>query len=292
MVSYPVLTPQQQKGLPALIKPAQKLPQQFEDSSHQVWVCQTADENLVLKTCNHDSIRHSVFWQGMERLFDIGFPQSLGESQQTYQFIAEQGYFKIPEHVSSESESYVLVKFLTGKDLDANAVEDHWVIGLAQQLNQLHSQTHSSWGVLTNPCFRADQWSDRLVATLTALAEQQPIDQKLLQQAIEQAQAIESTHFVPIMPDLRWDQCRQLDDDQIALLDLDAFVIGTKELELILLEYLLDKRQAQLFEQHYQHEIHRTELAKIRIAYRLLLFLMNVLGEQDIEQWMSASTKF
>jgi hypothetical protein len=292
LVSYPVLTPQQQKGLPALIKPVQQLPQQFEDSSHQVWVCQTADEYLVLKTCNHDSIRHSAFWQGMECLFDIGFPTSLGESEQTYLYLAEHGHFKIPEHISSDSESYVLVKFLEGKDLDANAVQDHWVIELAQQLSQLHSQTHSSWGSLSNPCFQVDQWSERLVITLTALAEQQMVDQKIVQQAIEQAEAIETTCFVPIMPDFRWDQCRQLDDGRIALLDLDAFVIGSKELELILLEYILDKRQAQLFEQHYQHKIDWTELNNVRIAYRLLLFLMNVLGEQDIEKWMSAPSRF
>ena len=111
-------------------------------------------------------------------------------------------------------------------------------------------------------------------------------------EALNQVTGISVENFVPIMPDLRWDQFLQYDGKLSALVDLDAFVFGPRELELVLLEYLLDQQQAELFMLHYQQMHAMPDLSEVRTAYRLLLFLMNVLGEKNIDIWMQASIRF
>jgi hypothetical protein len=94
------------------------------------------------------------------------------------------------------------------------------------------------------------------------------------------------------MPDLRWDQFLENDGKLSALVDLDAFVFAPRELDFILLEYLLNQQQARVFAQQYQQSHSLPDLSVVRKPYRLLLFLMNVLGEEDIDTWMQAAARF
>ena len=63
-------------------------------------------------------------------------------------------------------------------------------------------------------------------------------------------------------------------------------MIGPRELELVLLEYLLTPQQAEVFLNVYQSYLPWPDLSNQRLSYRLLLFLMNVLGETDIDKWL------
>jgi hypothetical protein len=120
------------------------------------------------------------------------------------------------------------------------------------------------------------------------LAQQQGlINHVQVKLAIEQAEKITPNYFVPIMPDLRWDQFRVLDDGRLALLDLDAFVVGPRELELVLLEYIIDKPHHDLFKEDYQKQLDYPDLTMVRLSYQVLLFAMNVLGETDLTKWLS-----
>ncbi len=95
------------------------------------------------------------------------------------------------------------------------------------------------------------------------------------------------------MPDLRWDQFLiKNDNPKLALLDLDAFVFAPRELDFILLEFLLDQQQIQCFTEVYSKYHAIPDLEYARPAYRLLLFFMEVLGEQDIDKWMMQQTRF
>ena len=54
----------------------------------------------------------------------------------------------------------------------------------------------------------------------------------------------------------------------------------------VLLEYLLDQQQIEFFTEVYSKYHVMPDLEYARPAYRLLLFFMEVLGEQDIDKWM------
>jgi hypothetical protein len=94
------------------------------------------------------------------------------------------------------------------------------------------------------------------------------------------------------MPDLRWDQFLQHANKLTTLVDLDAFVYGPREVELVLLEYLFNDHQAKLFEKVYGQFQPIPALKQVRKSYRLLLFLMNVLGEGDLNKWMKTSGRW
>jgi len=288
-VSYPKLTAQQQESLPLLITPALAIPSQFDDSTHKLWRCETEQGSLILKACDHDSIQKSAFWQGMNSLFSVDFPRSLRNIDAIYSKISENEAVTVPLFIAAESNSYVLAEWLEGDAVLAEDVTDVMVIQLAEHLGKLHAQVKTTWGPIHQANLGAEQWGSRLYNTIQNLADNSStaIPNDFVTSCSQQVEAMEVEQFSPIMIDLRWDQFLQQDNRLKALVDLDAFVYGPKELELVLLEYLLNAEQAALFKQHYQQYAEFRDLSSIREVYRLLLFLMNVLGETDLDRWLA-----
>lgn len=292
MVTYPELSAQQQSNLPILSKQAIPLASQFEDSTHRLWRCETEAGALILKVCNHDSIQQSAFWQGMNSLFNVDFPRSLRNIATIYSKISENTAVTVPRFIAAESNSYVLAEWLEGDAALTEDVTDVMVIQLAEHLGKLHTQVQTTWGPMQQAKLGAKQWSSRLYKTIQDLADNSSatIPNNVMTLCLQQAEAMEVEQFSPIMLDLRWDQFLQQHNRLTALVDLDAFVYGPKELELVLVEYLLNADQAALFKQHYQQYVELKDLSSTRGSYRLLLFLMNVLGETDLDYWLLRPT--
>lgn len=302
MVNYPSLTPTQQKDLPALTQPASPISAKFEDSTHQLWQCRTVDGAMMLKVCNRKTVEASSFWQEINSLFDLSFPACLEDMAAIYQRVEQLSPLMVPDYIASAfaevtsnistsniPASYILVRLIAGEDINVDGISDQLVQDLAVHISDCHRHKNAKWGRLLKPQFTEDQWSIRLQDTLKKLAATQTIPQPVLQEALQQAKVISSQiECVPIMLDLRWDQFLQQNGKLTAIVDLDAFVTGPRVLELVLLEYLLDKPQAAIFKKQYEKTHLIPDLTHVRTAYRLLLFLMNVLGETDIEQWMNA----
>ena len=225
----------------------------------------------------------------MNTLFKANFPDNLQHIATICQQITATSPLTIPDTIAAQANSFVLASWLEGDTVDADNITDTMVSQLAEHLGQLHQQTQTTWGSFHQPSLSFEQWPIRLQETIKTLAEDhsQPIPADILNTALQQAKAIEVDEFVPIMPDLRWDQFLQQNDRLSALVDLDAFVFGPKGIELVLLEYLLSEQQAEIFNRHYQQYAHIPDLTPFRISYRILLFLMNVLGEDDLNNWLA-----
>lgn len=294
MVSYPDIPESYQHNLPALTAPAVPIPPAFSDSTHQLWACETVDGPMVLKNCQTDVIHTSAFWQGMNYLFKVQFPDSLDSMPETATDLRQLGTLVVPEVVAAASGRFVLTRTLSGQDVDASLVTDEVVSQLARHLGQLHQQQSEIWGHFPAPHLVAQDWPVRLQATLTLLNQQSPppVPDSIFNPVMSKAADINPGMFVPVMPDLRWDQFRLLPDNRLAVLDLDAFVTAPAALELTLLEYLLDASQAEVFARTYQQYQPLLLSAQEREVYRLLLFMMYVLGEQDVSRWMTAPTRF
>ncbi len=293
MIVYPQLTATEQLALPALTAEPTAMPRKFDDSTHQLWHCETVDGPMVLKVCNHAAVAESGFWQAINVLFGADFPNNLKLADKTYRCLAEKGALVIPELIASNTNRFVLTRFLVGADISPTQVNHEMVLQLANHISQLHHYQYNRWGDLHTPSQASADWASRLQQVLQMLAKKSEllVPESILQEMVNQAGSIEETTFVPIMLDLRWDQFRLLNHAQsnnnMALIDLDAFVIGPPSLELILLEYLLSPEQFELFKQQYTTHHHWPEYTLQKSCYQLLLFLMNVLGETNLERWMS-----
>ena len=292
MPLYPQLSLNQQQFLPTLIK-ATQWPAQYEDSTHQLWHCDTVAGEYMLKVCNSNSVTRSFFWQGMLHLFDVQLPAQLGLFKTVYNTVEQLGTLCIPNYIASTSANktnnepaFILTKMMIGYGIAVNDINDGMVKALAQHISQLHLAQQPLWGKAVQPEFALNDWSKRLQITLKILAKQQAIPNSLLDEALAQAKDITVNFTVPIMLDLRWDQFLQQEGRLTTLVDLDAFAYAPRELELVLLEIILNGQQAKLFIKHYQQQHLLPDLSSVRTVYRLLLFLMNVLGEKNINIWM------
>ena len=288
MLSYPQISAAEQASLPKLIAEPIAMPNIFADSTHTLWHCQTTEGEMVLKVCNVATVAKSSFWLGLNHLFAVDFPKNLENIHLTHDFLMQNGALEVPELIAAKANQYVLTRFLAGVDLEANAVDDRWVIALAKHIAKLHQRTYKNWGSLYAPQFAAEDWPKRLYETLKYLATKtdSQISAPLLRDILAQANNIKEIEFVPMMLDLRWDQLRILDDENLALIDLDAFVIGPKNLDLVLLRYVLPPAQLVLFKREYCQTHPWPDAAAQTPCYQLLLFLMNVLGETDLKSWM------
>ncbi len=271
---------------------ATHITQRFDDSTHELWLLESSASSSFLKICSNTS---SPFWQIMQSLFDFDLPQQIGNFAQLYRFIDAATPLQIPTIVtavsaqqkdnSSYHNAYIVSSLVTGEAVDKpNLI---MVEQLAEHIAGLHQHTFTSWG-----CFYGSpnnkQWPETLVHILQDFSAQQTIPTEYLAEAIDACQHIETAEFVPIMPDLRWDQFLQEDGELTALVDLDAFVSAPRELDFVLLEYLLSAEHYAHFCQCYSTVLTIPDISEVRPAYRLLLFLMQVLGETDIDTWMNA----
>ena len=303
MFTYPLLTPTEQANLPSLTITPTALPSQFEDSTHQVFLCDTVDGRMVLKVCDETAVEKSGFWQGANLLFGANFPNNLAQIEHTHELLSEQGLYAVPDFMaSSRSDSehgFVLTRFVEGVDVTAEQVTDAMVLQLAEHIAQLHQQVQPTWGRLHieshKPTYEATEWGKRLQATLAALADKSAVSipESILQDVLSRASQLQETEFVPMMLDLRWDQFRRIGNGQakeqsgeLALIDLDAFVIAPRALDLVLLKYILTPPQFALFKATYTTSHDWPDYSAQKPCYQLLLFLMQVLGETDLAQWV------
>ena len=283
------------------------IPQAFSDSTHHLWRLQGSTEtheNHFLKVCSNTE---SPFWQIMNKLFEFDLNTEIAYFPHNYEFIDQACSLEIPELVKAESitnkKAFILTSELNGSAIDSN-INDQMVQQLASHLAELHSNKIPTWGSLNTPKFNTSTWSNRLRSTLInsdkkwggvllkSNNDSNANSKNYLKQALEACSDIKAIDFVPMILDLRWDQFWQQDNSITALVDLDAFVYAPRELDFVILEYLLTSNQVSFFKETYvkQHAI--PNLNESRLAYRLLLFYMQILGETDLDVWMNRKALF
>lgn len=303
----------QADGLPPiakrdLIMQSQQLsvmPRPFSDSTHLLWQGFWPEKAQwgVIKVCLPEQLADSPFWQGMHGIFGLALPEEMAHYTAVYAQVAAWTPLQVPVlwEAGSAQAGYggwlwaqkVEGELKTPPSSDTDALER-----LAEHLNALQAQQSDRFGPLFEAVYPAEQWGNRVLATLVALAARADVD--LQPYADEMAvfrgfyagRAEADWRFVPIMPDLRWDQFLFRQNKLAVLVDLDAVVWGVPELEWVLLEYLLDASGAQRFAQHYARTAEMHILSAVRTVYRLLLFFMNVLGRTDLSDWMNHPPHF
>ena len=279
---------------------AEYVPQRFSDSTHELWRLQLrqifeGESSAFLKICQNTD---SPFWRIQDHLFGLDLPKEIGRFSQLYDSIHKLSPLKIPKLLKSESfwedRAYILSSEIDGSVVEAANVNVKMIQQLALHLASLHQHQSDEGGNYITPSIKPQEWPNRLKDTLLRFAKSSTllIPDSILEQALESCNDIDEKTFVPIMPDLRWDQFHQHQGDLYALVDLDAFVLAPRELEFVLLEYILTAEQIPYFIHTYSSYHALPDISQVRPAYRLLLFLMDVLGEEDIQSWMNKEHLF
>ncbi|MDG4811501.1 hypothetical protein P8629_00640 [Hydrogenovibrio sp. 3SP14C1] len=268
------------------------IPSLYEDSSHHIFLHEAPHGKEIIKALNSQSTNGSDFWQGMERFFGIDLKQQVSSFESLYPLIAQSSPLDIPtllETLIVPSKGIWAIKtdLLSGQAVQTPQVTSHMVRQLAEHLAKLHQIRSDHFGYIANDPKKQMHWPLYLKQQLNQWLTDRPVlssseKDALISQIDEHFQ---SASFGVIMPDLRWDQFLQLDGRLTALTDLDALVFGPVELDWVLLEFLLTPEQAQVFCVEYARHHPIPAISDVRAVYRMMLFLMNVLGEKNYQAW-------
>ncbi|BCN93785.1 hypothetical protein THMIRHAM_15700 [Thiomicrorhabdus immobilis] len=293
---------------------SEKLPGLYEDSSSEVWLIEHLDIDghsieAVVKAYNRtDDI--TPFWKAMQILFGLDLCDSYQLAKFSYPLLSQITSLKIPEVYDclvAEDVCALVLENIKGQTYSARDSCAMTVRQLAGFLAEMHSHPVEKIGFITEenlnePAAHANptdqrllkEWQTNLTKTILSLSKDIEVSEPLLAKALTDVEKVSITKLVPLMLDLRWDQFAQQDGVLMGIYDLDAFVFAPVELDFVILEYLLTPSQLQLFEKEYQLRIagQLPCLQGVRHVYRVLLFLMNVLGESDMEKWMAQPSYF
>jgi len=266
----------------------------FSDSTHKIWYLQASavdNKNHFLKLCSNTQ---SPFWSIMQDIFDFNLNIEISRFTKLYALINKFSSLAVPELLKNEVSdkgSFILTSELDGTVVDS-FINDQMVRQLAAHLANLHSNTSQHWGTIVKPSFNKFEWNQRLEMTLKKWGGVNLESNKYLKQVLSDCSNIKINNFVPLMPDLRWDQFLQSNNKLTALVDLDAFVYAPRELDFIILEYLLTSDQASVFKEVYCMDHDIPVLNDVRSTYRLLLFFMQILAKKDLDVWMNKECLF
>jgi len=283
-----------------------KLPGLFEDSSSDVWkiqgVCfEDASKLIDYVIKSHKVFNPSSFWQGMDLLFKRSICNSYGDATATYTFIDTLTDLKIPKVVDvlgSKTHCALVLEKIYGESIQATDISDSLVKQLAKFLADMHSHPVSKVGpIVTTAEDRKDSsqviknWQQDVLLTIQTLVPEDLAQCPWVIDALKNSSDLTTQRIVPLMMDLRWDQFSQVNGKLVGVFDLDAFVFAPIELDFVIMEYLLTTQQLTIFKKAYEeagvNDLRVPSIKKVRDVYRVLFFLINALGEDDIEKWMS-----
>lgn len=266
------------------------VPKAFNDSTHHLYLAQTLNHKAFIKLFSSETFQPEAFWHGMKLLFNFDLEEQFHHFDHLYHSLKQTTDLPITSIIATkEMPKHFLIAadFLEGNV--ANATNEETVKQLARHLAQIHQSKSSGFGYLHHP--QPQSWPQHLQNKLPELLHGLATDEiERLNNQINQQFDCDS--FCPIMPDLRWDQFLIIENDQLVLTDLDAFVLGPVALEWVLLEYLLPATLAKCFLETYQQYLKAPKLREVREVYRAILFSMNVLGETDYQKWQQQPTLF
>lgn len=268
------------------------IPSLYEDSSHHIFLHEAPHGKEIIKALNSQSTNDSDFWQGMERFFGVDLKQQVPAFESLYPLMAQSSPLNIPtllDSLISPTEGIWAIKtdFLPGQAVQTEHISSHMIRQLAEHLAKLHQIQSDHFGYIVNGTQKQQDWPLHLKKQLDQWLTVRPVLSLSEKDAFiaQIDERFQSVSFGVIMPDLRWDQFLQLDGTLTALTDLDALVFGPVELDWVLLEYLLTPEQAQAFCVEYERHHSIPAIADVRSVYRMMLFLMNVLGEKNYQAW-------
>ncbi len=264
--------------LPVQVTDYQAVVSLFDDATHSVYQLSTTQGAFALKVLRE---KQTPFWRGMDALFDVKLAQQVTRSTEHYACAADYFSVTVPSLLSSQtalasSPAYLLTAWLIGEAIHPDQIPQTLIESLAVADAQRHQKNRSTWGNAIEPSYTPADWQRRVASLLPQLTPE-ALDELL-----------NTDGFVPMIMDMRWDQCLQQAGRLSALVDIDALVFAPKALELVLMEYWLTPAQLVIWCRVYvSMGGDLPSLAKVRKTYRQLLWSWHIMGRVSEAEWMA-----
>lgn len=272
-----------------------------------VWHVVTSTEDAIVRTSRLQSSEENSFWQGCRELFGV-IPTEVEQMQSINRFLSMLSLIPIPEVLKvaySENTPYLLVQRMDGQSLSSFqklSLSTTYEFGRSQALLHQRGKRDVFGAVIdTSRQHSVSQFGQRLADTMEAIALQHFSMHRDIRSRLsdmqKRARELTISEACPIMMDMDPTQylCQQDDSNHFrisALVDTEVYVLGPSELELVALEYLLDREHAVAFRQGYTSVREFPPLDEVRSLYRYFCLLIEIQGAMDFETWMNWPVQF
>ncbi|WP_319557382.1 hypothetical protein [Thiomicrorhabdus sp.] len=277
----------------------------FEDSSHHLWALKSAvGQRAFLKYAERTAAEKSIFWSWMQSLFCVSFPQAVSGYKEMYSLIEFLSGLKVPKVIecgANDVGGWVLSECLPGKpwrdeavELDAAAFEK--ILASIERLYSGEGQESGGLiGDMLQPEISQRVWIEHLFNRLEESVEgyfEGVVWESIRQPLSDKVNIQEVGKLVPVMIDWRWDQFL-IDGNEVALVDLDAWVWAPEILAWVIFELVWSERQLSALQQSFLQRNHSIpKIAPWRALYRFMLYKLEILGKVDLQEWMDRPTYF
>ncbi len=189
--------------------------------------------------------------------------------------------------------AYAVVELLPGTTLRTfTELSDDELRKFGRNLAKVHSCKFNYWG---NPAgtFAVEMHlvNSHVVRSMKRIVDEFYLDNRKIVEYLPEMQRIlrdmpapENSSFV--LFDI--DPTQFLVDHGIitGLVDTEAYVIAPREFDFIALEYVLNGRSAELISEGYETIMALPDLKPVRTVYRYLCRLLEIQGDDDMDDWL------
>ncbi|HDR4603228.1 MULTISPECIES: nitrate reductase [Bacillus] len=273
----------------------------YEDHASDVFLVQTEDEEVIVRTSKMNEEPNNDFWWGCKNLFGID-PRNVHHLELIHELLKKHTNLPIPtilqKHVLN-GRKFVSVEKLTGNTLQSFIGQsDSILFSLGKGLAEIHSFQAKFIG---NPSgtFQVplEEFKSHILKISNELVNRFYSNNASIRNAFPTFEQQLASLPVPreatlVLIDM--DPTQFLSDGTTitGLVDTEAYAIAPREFEFIGLEYVLTEKAARAFKSGYETIMPIPQLEKCRQPYRYLYRLLSVQGSVELEKWLSHPSYF
>jgi len=267
------------------------------DSTNKVYIFEYQNKKYILKRCNMNENNTSIFWQYLENVFGYNFHDQINNLEILYKKLSNE-FIPIakPVFINPLLKDHVYEK-INGKDYSPDTFPENTNIHLqlGKFIGNIHKLEYKNYGAIYA------QNKDTFENAINNFAEttfkkhwtNRDDIKKYFNTVFQEKTAFDN--FALIMPDISANQFVFSDDmTKInGVVDLDAYIIGPKELELTIIEMCIPNNEcANYFKKGYELFGKLPLLEKHRKIFRFVSFLCDPEYNENIEKFMAKNVYY
>jgi hypothetical protein len=269
----------------------------YSGHASDVWRVRTTSEAVVVRAFRWaDYDQKGPFWGGLGSFFGID-PARIFDLEPLNDLLCRVSPVPAPRvlrKATLESRDCIVVELMPGAPpATLLGAPKPLLEQLGRMLATIHAH-HFAWYGHPAGQTRHDlvSFPGRLAATMRDLVERFYPDDAKIRASLDRMISGVLTLPVPnscslIMIDIDPSQYLADGGRLTAIVDTEAFVVGPPAMELLALEYVLDPTGAEAVARGYRSLSPLPPLAAVRPVYRYFLRLIEVQGDDDLDEWMS-----
>lgn len=280
-------------------------------NTNDVYLMNTNTGNYILKVLKDIYPNSSVFWRGLNNLFEANHEATYQNLDNLSDYLKKLTVVSVPKIIKTEAsfhnpiqKPYMIVEMMQGIPIPHEseisnqlAKSGEVAYQLGQLLSKIHAQKFDYFGNISGTGLPLSKFPLKLAETIRKLASTRKASQnKQIQQMLpfflKQAENMpvpKSTGL--IMLDLWPSQFLAGDHNFSALIDIESYVVGPIELELVLVELWLGKHD-KFKEAYLEKGAIWPNFEAQRELYRYFIYLLYDCPELGVETCLSSEALF